>query len=71
MRTSVQEETERVVLARVYGLLALVSLLQYAENLSDRHVADAVRGWIDWNYALGLELGDPGFDSTVKSAIQC
>jgi transposase len=47
--------------------LALVSLLQYVENLSDRRAADAVRGRIDWKYALGLELGDPGFDSTVLS----
>ncbi len=29
--------------------LALVSLLQYAENLSDRQAADAVRNRIDWN----------------------
>lgn len=47
--------------------LALVSLLQYAENLSDRQAADAVRGRIDWKYALGLQLDDPGFDSTVLS----
>src|SRR5262245_59822809 len=36
--------------------LALVSVLQYAEGLSDRQAADAVRGRIDWKYALGLEL---------------
>lgn len=47
--------------------LALVTLLQYAENLSDRQAADAVRSRIDWKYALGLELSDPGFDSTVLS----
>ena len=47
--------------------LAFVTLLQYAENLSDRQAADAVRGRIDWKYALGLELSDPGFDSTVLS----
>lgn len=45
--------------------LALISLMQFAENLSDRQAADAVRGRIDWKYALGLELTDPGFDSTV------
>ena len=28
--------------------LALVSLLQYAEGLSDRQAANAVRGRIDW-----------------------
>ena len=47
--------------------LALVTLLQYAENLSDRQAADAVRARIDWKYALGLDLTDPGFDSTVLS----
>ena len=29
--------------------------------------ADAVRGRIDWKYALGLALTDPGFDHTVLS----
>ena len=29
--------------------------------------ADAVRGRIDWKYALALELTDPGFDHTVLS----
>ena len=31
--------------------LALVSVLQFAEGLSDRQAADAVRGRIDWKYA--------------------
>jgi transposase len=30
-------------------------------------VGDAVRGRIDWKYALSLELTDPGFDSSVLS----
>ncbi len=47
--------------------LAFVSVLQYVEGLSDRQAADAVRGRIDWKYALGLELTDPGFDHTVLS----
>jgi transposase len=47
--------------------LLLVSLLQYAENLSDRQAAEAVRSRIDGKYLLGLELTDPGFDSTVLS----
>src|SRR5829696_8726923 len=47
--------------------LALVTLLQFAENLSDRRAADAVRGRIDWKYLLGLELTDPGFDASVLS----
>ena len=45
--------------------LALVTLMQYVEDLSDRQAADAVRGRLDWKYALGLELDDPGFDSSV------
>src|SRR5262245_48877697 len=53
--------------AQAPARLALVVLLQFAENLSDRRAADAVRGRIDWKYALGLELTDPGFDSTVLS----
>src|SRR5246127_4823280 len=47
--------------------LALVTLMQFREGLSDRQAADAVRGRIDWKYALGLELTDPGFDHTVLS----
>ena len=47
--------------------LALATLLQFVENLSDRQAADAVRGRIDWKYALALELTDPGFDHTVLS----
>jgi transposase len=47
--------------------LALVTLMQFAENLSDRQAADAVRGRIDWKYALSLPLTDAGFDHTVLS----
>lgn len=47
--------------------LALVTVMQFAEDLSDRQTADAVRGRIDWKYALGLELEDPGFDYSVLS----
>ena len=49
------------------GRLALAVVLQFAENLSDREAAEAVRGRIDWKYALGLALSDPGFDHTVLS----
>src|SRR4051812_28510380 len=45
--------------------LALVTLLQFRENLPDRQAAEAVRGRIDWKYLLGLELIDPGFDHSV------
>src|SRR5947208_14522096 len=39
--------------------LALVTVLQFAEGLSDRQAADAVRSRLDWKYLLGLELEDP------------
>ena len=47
--------------------LALVTIMQFVENLTDRQAADAVRGRIDWKYALGLELTDPGFHYSVLS----
>jgi transposase len=47
--------------------LALVTILQFMENLTDREVADAVRSRIDWKYLLGLELTDPGFHYSVLS----
>jgi transposase len=47
--------------------LALATVLQFAEGLSDRQAADAVRSHIDWKYVLGLELTDPGFHHTVLS----
>lgn len=47
--------------------LLLVSIMQFAEGLSDRQAADAVRGRLDWKYMLGLELTDPGFDASVLS----
>lgn len=47
--------------------LALVTVMQFAEGLSDRQAAEAVRARIDWKYALGLDLTDPGFDFSVLS----
>jgi transposase len=47
--------------------LATVTLLQYAEDLTDRQAAEAVRTRLDWKYLLGLELADPGFDQSVLS----
>lgn len=47
--------------------LAVVTLMQFAENLSDRQAADAVRSRIDWKYMLGLELTDHGFDFSILS----
>jgi len=47
--------------------LALVTILQFRENLADRQAAEAVRARIDWKYLLSLELTDPGFDFSVLS----
>lgn len=47
--------------------LALITIMQFVEGLSDRQAADAVRSRIDWKYALSLELTDAGFDASVLS----
>ena len=47
--------------------LALITVMQFREHLSDRQAADAVRSRIDWKYLLGLELTDCGFDFSVLS----
>jgi len=45
--------------------LALVTVFQFLEGLTDRQAADAVRDRLAWKYALSLELTDPGFDHSV------
>jgi transposase len=47
--------------------LATVSVLQFLPDLSGRDAAEAVRCRIDFKYALGLELDDPGFHHSVLS----
>jgi transposase len=47
--------------------LALVMVMHYAEGLTDRQAADAVRTRIDWKYALSLDITDPGLDFSVLS----
>ena len=47
--------------------LAMVTVLQFTENLTDRQAADAVRARLDWKYCLGLALEDEGFDFSVLS----
>ncbi len=47
--------------------LALVTVLQFAEGLTDRQTADAVRDRLSWKYLLGLELADTGFDFSILS----
>jgi len=49
------------------GRLALITLMQFLEGLSDRQAAEAVRSRIDWKYMLGLTLEDSGFDFSVLS----
>src|SRR6266700_2618496 len=47
--------------------LALVTIFQKAGNLTDRQAAEQVRTRIDWKYALGLDLADPGSGHSVLS----
>jgi transposase len=47
------------------GHLALICVMQYMANLSDRGAVEAVAARIDWKYALGMELTESGFDSSV------
>ncbi len=47
--------------------LTLITIMQFAEGLTDRQTAEAVRLRIDWKYALGLSLTDEGFDASVLS----
>jgi transposase len=47
--------------------LNLILIVQFAEGLTDRQVAEEVRGRIDLKYLLGLQLKDPGFDFSVLS----
>jgi transposase len=47
--------------------LALVTIMQFRENLADRQAAEAVRARIDWKYLLGLALTDSGFDFSALS----
>src|SRR5437763_1578679 len=46
-------------LAEAPWRLALVTIMQYMEHLTDRQAADAMRSRLDWKYVLSLELIDP------------
>jgi len=47
--------------AEVPWRLALVTIMQFLEGLSDRQAVEAVRSRLDWKYLLGLEATDAGF----------
>ena len=48
--------------ASSFVLLALVTLFQFAESLTDQQAAEASRTRMDWKYALHLPLSHPGLD---------
>jgi transposase len=50
--------------------LVVVLVLQSLEHLTDEQAAHAVRTRVDWKYALGLTVDDPGFDASVLSAFR-
>jgi transposase len=52
------------------GNLAMISVMQFAEGLSDEQAAEMVRSRIDWKYMLGLALSDSGFDGSVLSTFR-
>lgn len=52
------------------GRLAMVTVLQMAENLTDRAAAHRVRFDLSWKYCPGLELEDVGFDASVLSGFR-
>src|SRR5262249_60852031 len=49
--------------------LALVTIMQFRENLADRQAAEAARARIDWEHLLRLELADPRFAFPVLSEL--
>src|SRR6266545_2941782 len=49
------------------GRLAMITVLQAVEGLTDVQAAAAVRLRLDWNYLLGLSLADRGLDDSVLS----
>lgn len=49
--------------------LALITVMQFAEGLSDRQAAEAVRARIDWKYALSLELEVRWFNLSIHETL--
>jgi len=56
--------------AEAPGRLALITVLQFAEGLSDRQAAYAVAGRLEWKFLLGLALTEPGFHFSVLSTFR-
>ena len=52
-------DESRRLLNVMIALLALVIVLQFLENLTDRQAADAGRLRLDWKYLLSLERDLP------------
>jgi transposase len=52
------------------GMLALITVMQFAEGLTGRQAADMVCARIDWKYALGLALEECGFHFSVLSTFR-
>jgi transposase len=52
------------------GLLAMVTVMQFTEGLTDRQAAEAVGSRIDWKYMLGLEIDAPGLSHSVLSGFR-
>ncbi len=53
--------------AEAPGLLAMVTIMQFAEGLTDRQAAEAVGSRIDWKYVLGLEIDAPALSHSILS----
>ena len=47
--------------------LMLVTIMQFAEGLTDRQAAEAAATRLDWKYVLGLEVTAPSFHYSVLS----
>jgi transposase len=52
------------------GLLAMITIMQFMERLTDRQTINAICGRIDWKYALGLPLKYAGFHYSILSGFR-
>ena len=49
------------------GFLAMVTIMQFAEGLTDRQAAEAIGSRIDWKYVLGLDITAPAIHHSILS----